>query len=154
MVREEDVKTLHILLAAFLLMSRLAQAETLQLSAIEIDEAEKSPIYQKYDLVCKVCSAIEEKQAFELSLKNDMRYAKKYGVINYGRRDRFVQGIKHDDLVINNGKSEYKQKYKHRFPEKECDLVNTEDCEGALFELSGKILGKISWEVDDVYPKP
>ena len=136
------------------LTSIASAADSIQLSGEDIDQAEKSPIYQKYQLVCNVCSAVEDKKGLESALKSDMKYAKKYGVINYGRRDRAVQAIKRDDRLISEGKAEYVKRYKKQFNKKECDVVNMEDCEGALFELSAKIIGRIPWASDDIYPRP
>ncbi|TSK08583.1 MAG: hypothetical protein FPO08_04565 [Geobacter sp.] len=148
------IKIIFFTVALHILMASIALSEEVSLSQEEINESEKNPIYQKYELVCNVCNAIESKSHLESALTSDLKYAKKYGVINYGRRDRAIQAIKRDDETITKGKAEYSKRYKRKFNRKECNLVNTEDCEGALFEISAKILGKVPWEIDDVYPKP
>jgi hypothetical protein len=147
------IKLFLAVIGTIILVTHASAAENIQLSGEEIDTAEKSPIYQKYQLVCNVCSAIEEKNGLEAALKADMKYAKKYGVINYSRRDNAVQAIKRDDRLILEGKADYAKRYKKKFSKKECELVNTEDCEGALFELSAKIIGRVPWAADDIYPK-
>lgn len=144
----------NIVLLFILLTSSFSHAnETFSLTFEEIDEAEKNEIYQKYQLVCNVCSAQEQNRDLEKGLSVDMQYSKKYGVINYSRRDRTVQFIKHNDYIIKSGKKEYRTKYKKKFNNKDCDLVYTEDCEGALMELAAKISGKLPWAGDEVYPK-
>jgi len=148
------VKIIALSLAMVIALVSLAFAEQVSLMHDEISETEKSPIYQKYDIVCSVCSSIEGKAELEAALESDMKYAKKYGVINYGRRDGAVQAIKRHDANIALGKAQYSKRYKKKFSKKECNLVYTDDCEGALFEISAKILGKVPWETDDVYPKP
>ena len=148
------MKTTCLVLALGLIPSLCGAAGTVSISGTEMDIAEASPIYQKYEIVCNVCSAMERKSSLESGLKKDMQYAKKYGVINYGRRDSAVQSIKRNDYAIIDGKKQYLHKYSRKFNKNECKSVNTEDCEGALFEISAKILGKVPWEDSDIYPKP
>lgn len=106
------------------------------------DEAERSSEYLKLNITCKICSATEDKKSVEMALNNDMSYSKKYGVINYSRRDSGVQSIKYYDGVIRDGKSEYRELFKKPFNAAACKKIKCDDCEQLLSDLSAKLTEK------------
>lgn len=106
-------------------------------------EAKKSPEYLKMDITCNICSAIEDKRSVERALDSDMRYAKKYGVVNPNRRDNAVQRIKADDRTVLEEKAVYKDLFNKTFNTAECKKIKCDDCEQLLSDLSAKLTDKL-----------
>lgn len=100
------------------------------------DEIERSPVYKKSELICRICTAIKNNKDIEKYLATDLSYSKKYKVINLSRRDQAVQEIKNNDSIIRIGKSEYKNLLGRPFAPSNCNQINCDDCEVNLEKLS------------------
>jgi len=92
------------------------------------DEILESEEYQKKAISCKVCDSVRLKSYFESVIKNDAKYANKYGVVNLTKKARNVEAIKNHDETIIEGKAEYKEITGKKFNITECKTCTAEFC--------------------------
>lgn len=98
--------------------------------------------YRQLDLTCTICSEIVDNKMYEKELAEDARYAKKYGVVNYSRRDAYIQAIKNNDRDIKGMKIDYKELSGKDFKISSCKKIDVETCS----EESSKFLNKLTKE--------
>lgn len=100
---------------------------------------EKRSDYKKAELDCNICSTVADNKRIKQEMAEDARYSKKYGVVNYGRRDHYVQAIKMNDRFIAEGKSDYKELTGKSFNVGACRKVDPLTCADDLDSLSIKL---------------
>jgi hypothetical protein len=123
-----------------------AHAEMIDYKEMELgvlEPARNTSEFQRMAIKLNVCCAIEEKRGLEEALKEDMRYARKYGVINYGRRDATVQQIKVDDELIIEGKRDYKEAFGKLFNKLACKKIACNEAPFFLTEYAKEICQNI-----------
>jgi len=108
-----------------------------------LEPARNTPEFQHMAIKLNVCCAIEEKRGLEDALKEDMQYARKYGVINYGRRDATVQQIKLDDELITEGKRDYKRAFGKPFNKSVCKKTACNEAPFTIVEYAKEICQKM-----------
>lgn len=96
--------------------------------------------YKKLELSCTICSEIFDNKMYEKELAEDTRYARKYGVVNYSRRDAYIQAIRNNDRDIKKMKIEYKELSGKVFKVSDCKNVDVETCS----EESDRFLKKLT----------
>jgi len=100
---------------------------------------ENSSDYKKAELGCRICSTVDDNNRIKREMAEDARYSQKYGVVNYGRRDRYVQAIKMNDRSLAEGKVEYKELTGKNFNMGACRKVDSLTCVDDLDALSIKL---------------
>jgi len=100
---------------------------------LAISSAKDSTEYKELELAIDICCAIKDKKSLEAALDENLKYSKKYGVMNVTQRGELVEQIKRDDITMAASKREYKKAVGKLFNEANCKAI---DCEAASTQLS------------------
>jgi hypothetical protein len=111
-----------------------------QALAIISAKAEEDERYITLGYKCWICKNVVDKKALESKLKNDLAYANKYGVINYGRRDSYVQRIKKRDESISEASQEYKDSFGKNFDFRLCKDFDETECLQEISDLKKSLM--------------
>jgi len=107
------------------------------------NEARASGKYQEMAVRCNLCIRISNRKANLNTMKEDDRYAQKYGVINLSRKASHIEAVQYDDSEIRDGKIAYKEVSGKKFNTTSCKSITEDFC----YDLETDYLEKLTIEL-------